>query len=92
MKKLNRFSVDRKIQKLADWIYVRECTSDIILDQRKEYSVETRNKLEAYAFNNDRLINRVLTVVEEMVKIEKVNQEIIIDLKKRIDVLEKKEK
>ena len=33
-----------------------------------------------------------LTVVEEMVKIEKANQEIIIDLKNRIDVLEKKEK
>ena len=87
---MNRFKTDRKIQKLADWIYVRECTSDIILEQRKEYSVETRNKLEVYAFNNDRLINRILTLVEEMVKIEKDNQNIIINLKKRIDDLEKK--
>ena len=88
--KMNRFKVDRKIQKLADHIYTYNSIAEIVTDQHRKDSVKTRDRLEEYIYFNDKLLNRILNLVEEMVKIEKANQEIIIDLKNRIDVLEKK--
>ena len=87
---MNRFKTDRKIQKLADWIYVRECTSDIILEQRKEYSMKTRDAFEIYASQNNDTLKALTKLIETMVEADIKAQNEIFKLRARIDTLEKK--
>jgi len=89
MKRLRISKVDRKIQKLADYVYATDYLINMVVDQHRDDFVATRDGFEIYASQNNGTIEMLTDLVRKMVEVDKKAQNEIMELKSRIAVLEK---
>ena len=90
MKKMSRFNIERKMQKMADHMVETDRLTNMVLDNHRDDFLVTKDCFEKYASQNNETLKSLTILIKTMVEVDVKAQNKIIELKARIEVLEKK--
>lgn len=90
MKGINRFKIERTIQKLTDHMYATDYLTNMILDNHRDDFFATKDWFKKYAAQNNETLKSLTILIKTMVEVDIKSQNEIFELKARVEVLEKK--